>query len=80
MCLYSIAAVATTLARDILFDQHHVRTISTYSETDDVYYGAPAVLGRGGVQRRIKPDLSAEEQKSLEKSIKSMKEIIEKNQ
>jgi L-lactate dehydrogenase len=45
-------------------------------EYNDVYIGMPAILNEKGVERRIKLDLTPEEEKELQHSINVIKDNI----
>lgn len=77
---YSIATVIRELTKAIFEDQHKVFTLSTLL---DDYYGhsniclsVPCVLGRNGIEKVIHVPLNEEEQKSLRKSVETLKEFL----
>jgi len=77
---YSIATVIRELTEAIFEDKHQVFTLSTLLKN---YYGhsgvclsVPCVLGANGIEDVIKVPLSAEEKKSLTKSVKTIKKFL----
>ena len=50
--------------------------LSVYDEVNDVYVGLPAILNELGVKRRIKLELTKEEEAKLQHSIDVIKENI----
>jgi L-lactate dehydrogenase len=69
---YAVAAGLVRIVESILRDQHSVLTVSSLIEGPygirDVCLSLPAVLGRGGVERLLEPELSAEELAALRRS------------
>ena len=45
--------------------------------TRDLYAGVPVIVGSGGVEKIVELDLSSEERKSFENSIKAVKDLFE---
>ena len=45
--------------------------------TRDLYAGVPVIIGSGGVEKIVELDLSSEEKKSFENSIKAVKDLFE---
>jgi malate dehydrogenase len=45
--------------------------------TRDLYAGVPVIIGSGGVEKIVELDLSSEERKSFENSIKAVKDLFE---
>jgi malate dehydrogenase len=45
--------------------------------TRDLYVGVPVIIGSGGVEKIVELDLSSEERKSFENSIKAVKDLFE---
>ncbi len=75
---YGIASVVVQILNAILNDEMQVLTVSSYDNYTDVYYGWPAVIGRGGLERRIDIDISENEGLMLQKSINVLKNTISK--
>lgn len=73
---YGIGGVAASICKSILFDEKIVRPVSYYQDGLGVCLSMPAVLGRGGVVRSVPMPLDGEEKRLLEKSAKTLKEVI----
>lgn len=73
---YGIGGVAASICKSILFDQRNIRPVSHYQEDLDICLSIPAVLGRKGIVRSVTMPLSGEEKELLEKSAKTLKEVI----
>lgn len=78
---YAIALAVTDIVETIFFDEKRVLTLSVYLEDylgiQDVCISVPAVLGRHGVERILKLELSEEEMKAFRESAKILKSAIE---
>ena len=79
---YAPAAVIAIMADAIARGRNRVMGVSTYLQGEygfsDVSIGVPTVLGGNGVERILELELMPETRKSLEKSVSSIKEAIEK--
>ncbi|MDF2556984.1 MAG: malate dehydrogenase [Bacillales bacterium] len=77
---YAPSAALLEIVEAILKDQRRVFPASAYLEGeygfDDLYLGVPTVIGVNGIERIIELDLLPEEKVALEKSAKSVKEVI----
>jgi L-lactate dehydrogenase len=73
---YGIGGVAASICKSILFDEKIVRPVSYYQDGLGVCLSMPAVLGRGGIVRNVPMPLDGEEKRLLEKSAKTLKEVI----
>ena len=60
----------------ILGNENTIIPLSVYDEKNDVYVGLPAILNELGVKRRIKLELTKEEEEKLQHSIDVIKENI----
>jgi L-lactate dehydrogenase len=69
--------VTQSICKSILFDQRNVRPVSVYDENLKVSLSKPVILGRKGIEEVLELPLSEEEKKALEKSAKSLREVIE---
>lgn len=74
---YGIGGVAASICKSILADEHTVRSICHWNEDLGCCLSMPVVLGRKGVVRALPLELNSEEKTALEKSAKSLKEIVE---
>lgn len=79
---YAPAAAIAQMCEAILKDKHLVVPAAAYLNGEyglkDIYFGVPAQLGRGGVEKIIEYDLSSDERAMLEKSAESVQSLIEK--
>lgn len=77
---YAPSAAILEIVEAILKDQRRVFPASAYLEGEygfnDLYLGVPTVIGVNGIERIIELDLLPEEKFALEKSAKSVKEVI----
>jgi malate dehydrogenase len=80
--IYAPAAVIAIMADAIARGRNRVMGVSTYLQGEygfsDISIGVPAILGRNGVERILELELMPETKKSLEKSVLTIKEAIEK--
>ena len=78
---YAPAASAITMAESYLKDKKRVLACAAYLTgqygVNDLFIGVPIVIGEGGVERILEISLSAEERALFEKSIASVKVLIE---
>ena len=73
---YGIGACLATIVHCILSDENRVLPVSNFDEYSGIFFGYPAVLGRQGVQRRLGPSLSEDEQQKLNHSIDVIKQAV----
>ncbi len=78
---YSPASSAIAMAEAIIFDEKRVLPTCAYLQgefgVNGYYVGVPTVLGANGVETVIEFSLDAEEQTALDKSVASVKELVE---
>ena len=78
---YAPAAALAQMAEAILLDRHLIVPASVYLEGEygqkDIFFGVPAQLGRGGLEKVIEYKLSDLEQQALEESAAHVRETIE---
>jgi len=76
---YGVAACVTKIIKAILFDKRTVLPLSHLLEGEygisDICLSMPVVLGTGGIQIKINPKISENEEKLLETSAEKLKEI-----
>lgn len=74
---YGIAATVTDLVEAVLFDQKKILPVSSmlkrWNGVSGICMGAPAVVGRGGVEKHWPVVLSSEEKKAFQASAKVLK-------
>jgi malate dehydrogenase len=78
---YAPAAALAQMAEAILLDRHLIVPASVYLEGEygqkDIFFGVPAQLGRGGLEKVIEYELSDLEQRALKESAAHVRETIE---
>ncbi len=69
---YAPGASACKMAQAIVRDAHHIYPASVYLQgeygLEDICFGVPVVLGKGGVERIIQLDLNDEEKAAMKRS------------
>lgn len=73
---HGIAYCLVRLTMAILTDEHCIFPVSNFHEKYDVYISTPAVIGKGGIEKRIDMKLTAEEEEKLAASAAIIKEAI----
>ena len=78
---YAPATSAIVMAESYLKDQKRVLPCAAYVDgkygLKDTYVGVPVVIGEGGVERIVELILTAEERAMFEKSVESVRGLIE---
>jgi malate dehydrogenase len=78
---YAPSAACAQMAEAILKDKHLIVPAAAYMNGEyglqDMYFGVPVQLGRGGLERIIEYSLDAEEKVMLQKSAAAVKETHE---
>ncbi len=78
---YAPAASAIAMAESYLKDKRRVLPVAAELNGEygvsGVYVGAPAVIGKNGVERIVEIDLSADEKAAFDKSVATVKELVE---
>src|SRR4051794_33179301 len=78
---YAPAASAISMAESYLKDKKRVLPCAAYLTgqygVDGLFIGVPIVIGEGGVERILEIDLSSEEKTMFDRSIASVKGLIE---
>ncbi len=79
---YAPSLAVTQMVDAILKDKHLIVPVAAYLQGEyglnDIYFGVPAQLGRGGVEKIIEYELSDDEKKAVEKSAMGVAENIAK--
>ena len=75
---YGIGMSLTRITNAILGNENTILTVSSYDEDLDVFIGEPTIINKDGVLKKIKLDLTEEEQEKFNNSYKVLKEAIEK--
>lgn len=77
---FAIGVGLARIVEAILRDERSVLSVSTlidgYADIRDVYLSLPAVVGRGGVERVLRPALAADEVAGLQRSAGVLRERI----
>jgi len=71
-----IGVVSARIAEAIVRDEHAVIPLGSWNPEYEVTLSVPSVVGQGGVIRRLSPDLSAAEQRALEKSADTLRSAV----
>ncbi|WKB36769.1 malate dehydrogenase [Terrilactibacillus sp. S3-3] len=78
---YAPAASLTQMVEAVLKDKRRVLPAIAYLEGEygysDLYLGVPVVLGKNGVEKVIELDLTDEEKQALDKSVASVKKVLQ---
>jgi len=78
---YAPAAALAQMVDAILRDRHLILPAAAYLQGEyglhDLFFGVPAQLGRGGLERVIEYDLQPDERQALEQSAARVRESIE---
>jgi L-lactate dehydrogenase len=75
-----IGVVSARIAEMIVRDERAVVPIGSWNPDYGVTLSVPSVVGRGGVTRRLPPELSATEQKALQNSADKLREAVSRLQ
>lgn len=77
---YAPGAALAQMVEAILRDRHLIVPASAYLQGEyglsDLFLGVPVQLGRGGVEKILEYRLNAEEQRALERSAESVRQMI----
>ena len=71
---YGVSAAAVRIVRAILTDSHTELSVSSYQEKYGTYMSYPTIVGRNGIEAKIKLALTPEEEELLEQSAQAIKE------
>ena len=78
---YAPAVAVAQMAEAILKDKHLIVPASAYMQGEyglnDMFFGVPVQIGRGGLERIIEYKLDADEKAAMEKSAAAVKESID---
>ena len=79
---YGIGVNLANICENVIRDSRKVLAVGAYLEGEyknsGVYTGVPAVIGAKGIQEIIELPISSAEQKQFNKSVKQLKDVIEK--
>ncbi len=77
---YAPAAAVAQMVEAILKDKHLIIPASAYMQGEyglkDIFFGAPTMLGRNGVEKVLEYSLDADERAALEKSAAAVQETL----
>lgn len=76
---YGIGGCLVRITNAILNDENAIITVSSYDEENDVYISSPCVVNKDGIRERLQINLLKEEQELLNKSVKVIKDTINKS-
>jgi len=71
-----IGVVSARIAEMIIRDELSVIPLGSWNPEYGVTLSLPTVVGRGGVVRRLPPDLSATEQRALQRSAETLRAAL----
>ena len=71
---YGVSAAAVRIVRAILTDSHTELPVSSYQKKYGTYMSYPTIVGRNGIEAKIKLALTPEEEELLEQSAQAIKE------
>lgn len=78
---YAPAASLAQMAEAVLKDKRRVLPAIAYLEGEygysDLYLGVPVILGKNGIEKVIELDLTDEEKQALDKSVVSVKKVLQ---
>ena len=75
---YGIGAVSALVCESIIFDQRQVFALSHYRDEWKCCLSTPVTLGRHGLSQVLPVKLEKEEQKLLDQSASSMRDVLDK--
>jgi len=75
---YGIGMSLTKITNAILGNENTILTVSSYDEDLDVFIGEPTIINNEGAYKKIRLNLTNEEQIKFNNSYKVLKEAIEK--
>lgn len=75
---YGIGMCLVSITDAILSDENAIITVSNYDEENEIYIGLPAIINKTGVSKKMKVNLTAEEEAKFKNSIRIIKEAIAK--
>ena len=77
---YAPAAAVIQMAEAVLKDKKRILPVSAYLQGEygenDIFAGAPAIIGGNGVEKIIEVDLTATEKTALDKSFQSVRKVM----
>lgn len=76
---YGIGGCLVRITNAILNDENAIITVSSYDDKNDVYISSPCVVNKDGIRERLQINLLKEEQELLNKSVKVIKDTINKS-
>ena len=78
---YAPAASAIEMIESYLLDKRRLLPASTYLDgqygVKDRFIGVPVIIGRGGVERVVEVDLSAEERSQFDESVAAVDQLVD---
>ncbi|MHB8158061.1 MAG: malate dehydrogenase [Desulfocucumaceae bacterium] len=77
---YAPGASVIQMAEAILKDKKRILPVAAYLQGEygekDMYFGVPAIIGGGGVEKIFEVELTAEEKLEIEKSVQSIRNTL----
>ena len=75
---YGIGMSMARITNAILGNENAILTVSSYDKENDVFVGGPTIINQNGVNKRLFIPLTKEEEDKLSRSIKTLKDAIDK--
>lgn len=75
---YGIGIVSARIAEMVLRDERSAIPIGSYQSDFGVTLSLPSIVGRGGIIRILRPDLSDDERNGLKKSAEALRSALER--
>lgn len=80
---YGVAAALASICKAILSDSQSILPLSVYLDgqygAEDIFIGAPAVIGRKGIEKVVEISLDDDEKAKMDHSVSTLKAIIDKS-
>ena len=73
---YGIGMCLVRITNAILGDENSIMTVSSYDETNGVYFGRPTIIYRNGVKDAVFVNLEKDEETRLRNSIETLKQAM----
>lgn len=73
---YGIGICLVKITNAILEDSNKIFTVSSYNEDYDLYIGQPSILGKSGIKKTLKLNLSNDDKMKFEKSVSAIQNAL----
>lgn len=75
---YGIGMSLVRITNALLGDENTILSVSSYDHINNIFVGGPAIINKKGIKEKIEVKLTSEEQELLNKSVKVIKDAINK--